>query len=92
MLTFFLKSFKRTRANIFDFWHKRLPTPSYQTEPEFLKNFTLPTEQLVLAADKNIGFVCIDVVDVLYQYEKISIQQHLWKVTLDAHLLTLTLF
>ena len=77
------KSFNHTRANFLYFLHSYLPAPSLRTESDFSKNCILPVEQIILAADKNIGFVCLDVVDMLCQYELINVQQHFCKVTFD---------
>ena len=83
MLTFAFKLFKRTQANFQYSLHSYLPDPFIQTESDFSKKFKLPVNQIILAADKNIGFVCMDTVDVLHQYVLINEQQHFGKVTFD---------
>ena len=40
-------------------------------------------KQIVIAADKNVGFVCMDTVDYLSQYEKINVQQHFGQVNIS---------
>ena len=37
----------------------------------------------MIAADKNIEFVCMDIDDYLSQYEKINLQQHFGQVNIS---------
>ena len=66
ILTSTYKSFKLTRANFLYSLNSYLPDPYIQTESDFAKNFILPVEQIILATDKNIGFVCMDTVDTCF--------------------------
>ena len=52
----------------------------------FQSHFSLRPDQIVVAADKNIGFVCMDVDDYLSQYERINLQQHFGKVDVPEKL------
>ena len=37
-------------------------------------------DQILIAADKNMGYMCIDTTDLLEQYEDINRKQHFGKV------------
>ena len=38
---------------------------------------------IIISADKNVGFVCMDIDDLLIQYDKINVQQHFGKIDVD---------
>ena len=42
--------------------------------------FKLNETQILIAADKNVGYVCIDKEDLLKQYDDINKKQHFGKV------------
>ena len=54
-----------------------------KTEAAFLQHFTLPEGQIIISADKNVGFVCMDFDDFLVKYDKINVQQHFRKIDVD---------
>ena len=57
--------------------------PNLEEGKVFRSHFKLHSQQIVIAADKNIGFVCMDKSDYLLQYEKINLQQHFGQVNLS---------
>ena len=57
--------------------------PNLEDGKVFRSHFKLHSQQIVIAADKNIGFVCMDKSDYLLQYEKINLQQHFGQVNLS---------
>ena len=77
------KSFKSTRAAFRNFLDKCSVNHSMETEAAFHQNFTLTNGQIIVSADKNLGFVCMDIDDLLHQYIKINEQQHFGKMDID---------
>ena len=47
------------------------------------KIFKLNQDQILIAADKNVGYVCMDKDDLLTQYTEINEKQHFGKVNIQ---------
>ena len=51
-------------------------------ETDLEQVFNLNKGQILVAADKNMGYVCIDTEDLLQQYEEINKKQHFGKINI----------
>ena len=87
-------SFKRTRRMFLKHLHGLNSKTNVMDEFTFKTSFSLRPDQIIVAADKNIGFVCMDVDNLLEQYSKINKQQHFGKVDISEtdYLLNITSF
>ena len=67
---------------------------STQKHEKFERTFSLGPDKILIEADKNVGYACIYIKDLLDQYEKINCQQHfgLVKITEKWYLNNITLF
>ena len=72
-LSSFSTQMRRNKENVKNFPDEQL----------FNSTFGLGQEKILIEGDKNIGYVCMYVQDLLQQYEKINHQQHFGKVDLD---------
>ena len=52
------------------------------TDQKLDKIFQLNQDQILIAADKNVGYVCMDKDDLLKQYKEINEKQHFGKVNI----------
>ena len=82
VLTSILVSYKCIRKQFFTHLHTDNHL-NLEDNFSFRSHFLLHPSQIVIAADKNVGFVCMDTVDYLSQYEKINVQQHFGQVNIS---------
>ena len=83
VLNSILSSYKNTQKlflNLLLILNSRL---NLEDNYSFQSHFSLQPDQIVIAADKNIGFVCMDIDDYLSQYEKINLLQHFGQVNIS---------
>ena len=76
-------SFKRTRRRFLKHLHGLNAKTNVMDEFTFKTSFSLRPDQIIVAADKNIGFVCMYVDNILEHYSKINKQQHFGKVDIS---------
>ena len=79
-LTSIFNSYKRTRKSFLNHLLKTCSQSIHDDEFALQSDFSLNPNQIVVSADKNIGFVCMDVDNLWRQYSKINCQQNFGKV------------
>ncbi len=70
-LSSFLTQMHRNKENV----------KNLQDEQFFNSAFEPGQDKILIEGDKNIGYVCMFLQDLLQQYEKINFQQHFWKIS-----------
>ena len=71
LLTSILKSYKKERV----LFKRQLRNKNYgnlETQHQIEVVFKPNSDQMLVAADKNVGYVCMDKTDLLAQYDKIN--------------------
>ena len=71
LLTSILKSYKKERV----LFKRQLRNKNYgnlETQHQIEVVFKPNSDQILVAADKNVGYVCMDKTDLLAQYDKIN--------------------
>ena len=78
LLTSILKSYKKERV-LFKRQLRNKNYDNFETQHQIEEVFKPNSDQILVAADKNVGYVCMDKSDLLAQYDKINEKQHFGK-------------
>ena len=91
LLTSILKNYKKERI-LFKMQLRNKNYGNLSTKKEIEELVKPNSDQILVAADKNVGYVCMDKTDLLEQYDKINIKQHFGKaqITEDWYLRNIT--
>ena len=91
LLTSILKNYKKERI-LFKMQLRNNNYGNLWTKKEIEELVKPNSDQILVAADKNVGYVCMDKTDLLEQYDKINIKQHFGKaqITEDWYLRNIT--
>ena len=91
LLTSILKNFKKERI-LFKMHLRNKNYGNLSTKKEIEELVKPSSDQILVAADKNVSYVCMDKTDLLEQYDKINVKQHFGKahITEDWYLRNIT--
>ena len=82
LLNSILRSYKTERISFKKLLQQKNKMSSLKTEKQIENIFKPGKSQIIVASDKNIGYVCLDKDDLLSQYLKINQKQHFGKTNI----------
>jgi hypothetical protein len=82
LLNSILRNYKTERISFKKLLQQKNKMSSLKTEKQIENIFKPGKSQIIVASDKNIGYVCLDKDDLLSQYLKINEKQHFGKTNI----------